>query len=114
MAPWLNMSHDLSKHDGWLYFWVCSCFFVVHGIAVVAFAQGVVPMAGPEADAGAMVWIVWLLVDAPLSFVVFDIAETASTNAGAITIVAIGGGVQWIIWGIVLTRIMIWLRDRSI
>ena len=66
---------------------------------MLIFASNSVPLAGPDADAGAMVWILWVFIDFPLGFVALFFAETASTNAGAVSWMAAIGGLQWAFWG---------------
>lgn len=71
-----------------------------------------------------MIWILWVLVDFPIGYAAVMIADDASTNSMAIVIVALIGGIQWIIWGLLITQIsrMIqncrakrerWARHRS-
>jgi hypothetical protein len=81
-------------------------FFLFHSVAMVLFAVTNVPMKGPNADSGAMVWIMWVWVDFPLGFPAIFVAETASTNVGAIAWLLLIGGFQWAFWG--------WLLQKAI
>ncbi len=81
-------------------------FFLVHSFAMLAFASSNVAFAGPDVDAGAMVWILWLLADTPISWLVFPYAERCATNAGGVTILLITGGLQWAIWGVLVGLIV--------
>jgi hypothetical protein len=83
-----------------------SLFFFFHSVAMVLFAVTNVPIKGPNADAGAMVWLMWVWVDFPLGFPAIFVAETASTNVGAIAWLLLIGGFQWAFWG--------WLLQKAI
>ena len=81
-------------------------FFVIHGIAVVVFALNQPAIAGPNVDADALVWILWLWIDLPLSCVWILFAEDMASNAGGVATIVIIGGLQWAFWG--------WLLQRAI
>jgi len=74
-------------------------FGIGHALAMLAFASGNVNLAGPERDAGALAWALWLVVDTPISWFVFPIAEGCKTNAAAVTLLTITGSLQWALWG---------------
>ena len=74
-------------------------FFVIHGALMILFAVNNVAIAGPHADAGAMSWILWFYLDFPIGIVTLTVASNCSTNAGAVTFMIIGGGLQWAFWG---------------
>lgn len=88
-------------------------FAIVHTVFVVLFALAIGPVQGPEADAGAMAWIFWIFADFPIGYIAFFAADSAETNIGAITIIAIGGAVQWGFWGFLLGGLIDWLRNRK-
>lgn len=88
-------------------------FFAGHTVALLWYAANEVPLTGPHADAGSMVWIIWIVVDFPLSVIAAPLAGSASTNAGGIAWILVIGGVQWAIWGWVVQAIVSSIRRRS-
>ncbi|XAM00858.1 hypothetical protein OT109_05615 [Phycisphaeraceae bacterium D3-23] len=81
-------------------------FYILHGIVVLIFGVSSAALTGPNADAGSMVWLLWVLVDFPIGYAAVMIADDASTNGMAIAIVALIGGIQWIIWGLAVTLVI--------
>lgn len=88
--------------DRW---WFPSTLFVIHAIAVLVFSFYDPDLAGPHADAGSMVWLFWVWADSPLGFVALFLTDLVPTNVLAISCVVIFGGLQWVIWGVLIQKI---------
>lgn len=80
-------------------------FCGIHTLAMLWFASANPALAGPEADAAAMVWILWVWIDFPLGFAGLLLSAYATTNAGAVLCMLIFGGLQWALWGWILEKV---------
>ena len=85
-------------------------FVAIHTLAVLNFASTNIPLMGPDSDAGAMRWLMWMYVDFPLGFVAIFASELATTNQGAIAWILFIGGIQWALWGWLLWWILGFLQ----
>ncbi|QDT07781.1 hypothetical protein K227x_62090 [Rubripirellula lacrimiformis] len=92
-------------------FAVPAAFVFIHCVAVVAFAIASPDAAGPNADSAAMAWSFWALVDFPLGVVALFAMAEASTNFQAIFFVLLFGGLQWMIWGLVVNAVFQWVGN---
>ncbi|MEM6257566.1 MAG: hypothetical protein AAGI37_04560 [Planctomycetota bacterium] len=88
-------------------------FYIIHFVAVLLFAASNVPISGPNADAGSMVWIAWILIDFPIGIIATSITSTFSSNTLGVLSIAIIGGIQWIIWGLCLTAIIRSIQNKT-
>ena len=97
-----------------LRWWVLpGVFYFIHLVAVHAFASGNAPLTGPDADAGSMAWIAWYLIDFPIGILAVSLGEEFESNTAAVWTVALIGGIQWLIWGWILTAIIRRFQLRS-
>gem|GEM_PF-5351769 len=87
------------------FLWIPATAFVIHSLLIFLFAKAIA-LKGPDADSGSMAWLLWLYVDFPLGFLGLHLSDIASTNTGAVLIVGLFGGIQWVIWGFLVALLL--------
>ena len=82
--------------------------FLIHGGAITFFRIAFGPAGGINADASAMVWAFWIIVDLPLSLVLYLAPSLMDGDITSLVAFTIVGGAQWGVWIILAC----WVRDR--
>ncbi len=63
-----------------------------------------------------MVWLTWVWIDFPLGIAAMYASEMTESNSVAVTLVAVIGGLQWVLWGMLIEaagRFLRWVSTKK-